>query len=768
MANLINEIQDPLFIETNDASTLYECNHRKTQRITNLIQNGSFEVDINGWTESSGEHIAECVPSEYAIDGENVLHLKNNDDSKVVYLYTDFPTIPSEHVIYARVTGWIGETVERARFFTVQDGVNNLSNQGTYILHSDMSETPQTKSIYKKLTQRGSRIYLGGFISGSQEGWYDGIMVIDLTDCFGAGNEPTKEWCDTHIDYFSGSTDVVVSDYYEIKRVGQFSSPSIQHLSYVKINGQPEYDEIYIESKYECNYVSGHKYYVSVDVKANRNDAGYNVYFPVSTPYPNINGTEQNDDSFVMHEQNMPDLKENTWIRSSMIYSTNSIPSGKYHFRLDNDNAKTNTEICFANLIVIDLTSAYGAGNEPTLGWLNNNIVLDADGTPKIKTSSNDDIAIGVNGFNYINYVMKQPSKKIYTKIQYMDKDERVLGEIHGRCIGGSINIANSEMVRRTLSMDFLANDKLEIKSGSPFWLDKKLKIFTGVEDIVGNIYWYNQGIFVPMKPQTNVSLSGRTISLEASDKFCLADTYMEGNELITVDTPIPTAIMKLMEYADLTNKTIINNDDYVLPYDFEAVIGDKVLDKVQEIQNLYMDYECYYDLNGYLVFDKTKNRVNDVPVWSFKDDYDFTINRTITSDYNEIYNEFYMYGYLDAKTGIQPTYHMELPASHPFSRQNTGRKHMMVIQDDTWDNVEQCRVAAEYQYNKTTNMINEFSIVCAPIYTLNEVNKVIKVTDNGNEYTCLVDNITYPLGIGDSMTIGCHEIFADEEVNMP
>lgn len=29
-------------------------------------------------------------------------------------------------------------------------------------------------------------------------------LIVDLTEMFGAGNEPTKEWCDEHIDYFNG------------------------------------------------------------------------------------------------------------------------------------------------------------------------------------------------------------------------------------------------------------------------------------------------------------------------------------------------------------------------------------------------------------------------------------------------------------------------------------------------------------------------------------------------------------------------------------
>lgn len=41
--------------------------------------------------------------------------------------------------------------------------------------------------------------------------WYDGLMLIDLTETFGAGNEPNKTWCDSHIPYFIGTKVISVS-----------------------------------------------------------------------------------------------------------------------------------------------------------------------------------------------------------------------------------------------------------------------------------------------------------------------------------------------------------------------------------------------------------------------------------------------------------------------------------------------------------------------------------------------------------------------------
>lgn len=38
--------------------------------------------------------------------------------------------------------------------------------------------------------------------------YFDNVMLIDLTETFGSGNEPNKEWCDSHIRYFDGTTTI--------------------------------------------------------------------------------------------------------------------------------------------------------------------------------------------------------------------------------------------------------------------------------------------------------------------------------------------------------------------------------------------------------------------------------------------------------------------------------------------------------------------------------------------------------------------------------
>lgn len=45
-------------------------------------------------------------------------------------------------------------------------------------------------------------------VNASNYVYCDGLMLIDLTTAFGAGNEPDKEWCDRSIPFFEGSLTV--------------------------------------------------------------------------------------------------------------------------------------------------------------------------------------------------------------------------------------------------------------------------------------------------------------------------------------------------------------------------------------------------------------------------------------------------------------------------------------------------------------------------------------------------------------------------------
>lgn len=47
-------------------------------------------------------------------------------------------------------------------------------------------------------------------VNTTADTWVDGLMLIDLTEAFGVGKEPTKEWCDVNIPYFDYITTIKI------------------------------------------------------------------------------------------------------------------------------------------------------------------------------------------------------------------------------------------------------------------------------------------------------------------------------------------------------------------------------------------------------------------------------------------------------------------------------------------------------------------------------------------------------------------------------
>lgn len=61
--------------------------------------------------------------------------------------------------------------------------------------------------------------------------WIDGAMLIDLTDAFGSGNEPSKEWCDANIDYFLGSKYIEVENTSPVARKVKYQYIGVDNVA---------------------------------------------------------------------------------------------------------------------------------------------------------------------------------------------------------------------------------------------------------------------------------------------------------------------------------------------------------------------------------------------------------------------------------------------------------------------------------------------------------------------------------------------------------
>ena len=183
-------------------------------KITNLIANGSFENGLENWVTSEGKFTPEIVSDAY--HGNKAIKLLTDNDtdygyasSSIIqvlngkipllnhkyYAISYYKNSNDYHVADRRYEWWSGDDC------TIVFGENNIPSDNWI----------KTASIQSPKEQCVSRTYwyIRDFIRQSNHDVIiDSLVLIDLTNDFGEGNEPTLEWLNNHISYFDDTISI--------------------------------------------------------------------------------------------------------------------------------------------------------------------------------------------------------------------------------------------------------------------------------------------------------------------------------------------------------------------------------------------------------------------------------------------------------------------------------------------------------------------------------------------------------------------------------
>ena len=167
-----------------------------TARLVNLIPNSSFEKD-NGWagvTYDNTQALFGKRSSKLAAEGTvmNNITMPSPIVGHTYYGRHSFKTNGNANPADCRFEWYAGDG----------EGLNFVFgwNRGDYPQwYTESAVIPVTSVL-------GTSYYIRNFtVNSGAEVWCDGLMIVDLTEAFGAGNEPSKEWCDDNIPYFEGT-----------------------------------------------------------------------------------------------------------------------------------------------------------------------------------------------------------------------------------------------------------------------------------------------------------------------------------------------------------------------------------------------------------------------------------------------------------------------------------------------------------------------------------------------------------------------------------
>lgn len=227
-----------------------------------------------------------------------------------------------------------------------------------------------------------------------------------------------------------------------------------------------------------------------------------------------------------------------------------------------------------------------------------------------------------LNDTEFLKQLDQYRHKTIYAKIISLTIEEFPREEITGKVVSGSINVDGASAVRRTCSLNLIAND---VNLNSFYWgLNTKFKLSIGIENHINpnypEIIWFPQGTYVITNFSSSQNINSYQISISGKDKMCLLNgdvggtltaistifdsdyTELEDKSQIASKVPIKTIIYKLVHQlgGEKMSNIIINNlDDYGLELlDYSADIPLYMLfNDNDEIHQVYIDgdVQVYY-----------------------------------------------------------------------------------------------------------------------------------------------------------------------------
>ena len=179
-----------------------------TYDITNLVVNGDLNEDYqNIKTSFNSEGYYEYISSDGVY---NSGYLRIYPTGTFNYIYIDEKmTIPYNHIFYIqgnyRKSGG-GKTAMALHNVTlIISGIRcEISNDtDNWVINSCYGVQNNQSNEEYNLLLYGSTTY----VPEMHTDW-DNVMLVDLTETFGAGNEPSLEWCDENINWFEGTTKI--------------------------------------------------------------------------------------------------------------------------------------------------------------------------------------------------------------------------------------------------------------------------------------------------------------------------------------------------------------------------------------------------------------------------------------------------------------------------------------------------------------------------------------------------------------------------------
>ena len=367
--------------------------------------------------------------------------------------------------------------------------------------------------------------------------------------------------------------------------------------------------------------------------------------------------------------------------------------------------------------------------------------------------------------------IVLQRNRKKYVRIDVLNFAEAIVERFETEAIDGSITINANNQSRRMCSLVLKYSARLIPSPDSPIWLNKKMRVWTGIFDNVNEtVEYYNHGIFYMSRVNIDTTNGSESISIEGLDKTVFLNGTISGQlksrNVIPANTPIHQAIRSTASTLGNETKLLIDTSTFNTPFEIERARGDTVWSLLDELTRLYMNWQIYYDVNGFLNFNQRPSRLNDPVLWDFTDT-DTTLNASGVRNFDHIRNSFLVYGKVNMTTGVQAQATAQITnasdPNSPFTIERLGGlpdgERVLVITDDNYFTNEQCLQRLNFEKFQRTNFNERISFSTVPIDFL-DVNQIINYKLQDDEVSkYVIDSINFGLRYDAVMNIEAYKL---------
>lgn len=138
--------------------------------------------------------------------------------------------------------------------------------------------------------------------------------------------------------------------------------------------------------------------------------------------------------------------------------------------------------------------------------------------------------------------ILYQKDKKIFVKVELLNKNMLVVDTLQGELISDNFSIDANSDIRRTYDAVFCIKDSsFLIGADTKVWLDKYLRIYSGIKSAVKNeIVWYPIGIFLFNEMNYSYDSTTKELSLSCVDLMSMLNDTFSGVIMGATSTTIP------------------------------------------------------------------------------------------------------------------------------------------------------------------------------------------------------------------------------------